>query len=728
MNFNGEYESTGGDISAGWYVFNSDGNLVDSLIFETFFNDFPIRVGADLQSKILYLPIRGRVQAYDMGTLELVDDTVVAERFSAVSWDPVSKWLVLSRRASDFTSPGRTVIYSPANDLVLADMVAGVNPAMAVFDRDDERGEDHIYALNEGGLGEGNSSLTRIAYASNIYGAVNKKELGGGGKEVLYDEAGGRTFILIPQAGIIRVLDATTQKELSYSPIELDDVTQPRALSVNRDDLWVSSWDQGLRKFSLGSNEEGAIKLPGKGEGIAQLNKRLFVAISYAKDSFDPDSTLVVLDSKTGEPIDTIVVGVNPISVFANGADSTIVVIGSGEEGKGEGWWKQINATTLETIASGPLPASASTPVQGAFDVASQTLAVIGGDTLYTIDLRTDTDILSPLYVGSNELFSHIANGDGHWLLTNYPGDFVPEPARLYAVEKETGRLTGSVVGGISVQLIPARAKPTAEGGFAFYLIPEQNAGGSNAPLIFGEYQPELFRGELGDGANHIVHERGYIDNKDTWITAVTLNGSHEVVRLSLDKAYEVVQRIPTGTSGFDGPRSAVLSPQSIYGNLLFVSTYSSNVIVISLEDWGDQPYPVDIDGKGEGMAMAGEYLYVANAFEKDTYNPSSLVSRIYVDLSDGVDDIQQIVSSVRSYPNPTSGDVLFAFTLEAPAHVGVILYDPLGRLIGEYVDREFEAGAHTVPVDLKSLPVGSYICRFSIDGVAISKTVEVVR
>ncbi|MGE3800565.1 MAG: T9SS type A sorting domain-containing protein [Candidatus Kapaibacterium sp.] len=725
-NFDGIFNADSGDISAGWYVINPvTQKVVDSLAFGGFFNDFPIRVGADLQSKILYLPVKGRVQAYDMQTLQLVDDTVVAEPFSGVSWVPDAEWLALSRRASDFTSPGELVIYSPANSIELARFVAGVNPGMGVSDAD--RGEDHIYVLNEGGFGEGNSSLSRFSYASNIYSGVNGKQLGGGAREVLYDEEGGRTFILIPQAGIIRVLDATTQRELSYSPIELDDMAQPRSLAINGDELWVSSWDQGGRMFYLGSGEELFFELPGKGEGIAQLNKRLFVAISYAKDSFDPDSTLVVLDSKTGEPIDTVVVGVNPISVFANSVDNTIVLIGSGEESIGNGWWKQINATTLETVASGPLPTSVSAPVQGAFDVESQTLAVIGADTLYTIDLRTDTDVLSPLYTGSNELFSHITNGDGHWLLTNFPGDFVPDPAKLYAVEKLTGKLIGSIVGGVSLPLIPGRAKSSVEGGFAAYLIPEANFGGANAPLILTEYHPELFNGELGNGANHILHEKDWIQN--TWITAVTMNGSHEIVQLDLMDSHEILERISTGTSGFDGPREAALAPSSDYGSGLFVSTYSSEMLYVSLKPGSVRVRTrVPIDGKGEGISFIGGRMFIANAFEADTYTPSSLVSIITLDFSDGVEDRGELAAVTQVYPNPTSERALLNFSLNAPAYVDLVLYDQLGRIVTTYFAGELEAGLHNIPLDLKNVPVGAYFYRLSVDGVVTSNAIEVVR
>ena len=721
-DFDGLFEPAEGDISAGWYVLDGLGDVIDSTLFNSFFNDYPIRVGANLLDELLYLPIHGRVQSWDMNTLSLLEDTVVAERFSAVSWVPGVEWLLLSRRAADFTGPGEVEIFNLQGDLPVARMSAGVNPGMAVSEVDPTRGETRLYVLNEGGFGEGNSSLTRLAFAPDVYGAVNGKQLGGGGSAMLYDEAGGRLFVLVPQARLVRVLDATTYRELDNSPIDLGDISRGRALAVDENYLWVSSWDGGVIQVNLDNGDERAYILPGKGEGIAVQNGRLFVALSYQSDSFDPDSRVLVFDVQTGEPLDTLDVGIHPVSIFANPDDNSLVVIGSGADGE-RGWWREINAATLENLASGLLPASANTPVRGAFDPPNRTLAVIGADTLFTIDLRTDATELAPLYIGGKEIFNHIADGGGDWLLTNFPGDLIPDPSRLYAVAKETGELTGTLVGGIGIPMIPVRTTPRIEGGLAVCLIPEENYGGPNAPLLFAEYYPDLLNGELGNGANHILHE--VVEGEP--VTAVTMNGSHEVVKLDLEESLGITERISTGTSGFDGPRETALLSPSPFGYSLLVSSYSGDILYIPGD--GDAVITqAELDGKGEGIGVLNEQIFVANAFETGTYDPASTVSIAYVDYLDGVETVQHIVTAVESYPNPTSGQTLVRLRLEASARVELELYDPLGRSLGNRFSGHLEAGERTIPLDLRSLPVGTYFYRIHIGEWGTTKSIEVVR
>ena len=730
MNLNGHFEPDNGDISAGWYVLDVKGNILDSALFNEFFNDYPIRVGADLERNLLYLPLKGRVQVYSMETLGLVIDALVHGNVSAVSYDPNAEVLILSRRASDFTSPGQVQVVDPASGFVLGDIISGINPGMGVFDTDMMNGITSMYVLNEGSSSVENSSLTRLSFANDIYKAVNGKEMGDGGKQILYDEKEEQIFILLPRAGLVRILEAGTHKEIKESPVVIEDFDDPRSLAVDGDFLWISFWDGAVRCYSLEDGSKRQYGLPGKGEGIAVQNGRLFVAISYAADSFEPDSTLIVFDLQTNEPIDTIAVGLNPISVFSNPRDNGVLVMGSGGNGVGP-WWKEINAMTLETRGSGPLPASVGNPVQAAFDKENTTFAVIGADTLFTLNLRTDVDGPSPLYVDSNRRFSRVANSDEHWLLTNSVGDFSPEVLRLYAIEKRRGErvvsiaIEGASTGGESISMIPGPAKAPLDGGFAAYVITESSREVPYPELVYVEYHPNLFENKLGNVANHILHE---VDEYGDGITAVTMNGSHEVVFLDLNLDQpEISFRVPTGTKGFDGPRASAVAPcvPVDYRGALLVTTYSGEVLFLANEQVVVRK---GIGGKGEGIAVLKDTVFIANAFKTSTYNPASTVAIVTLTYPGSVDEIESIISSIHAYPNPANATGTIVLTLERPADVELSLYDPLGRPHKKLFSGRLEAGVSRLPLDVSDLESGTYFYRLQVDGKSVTQLLQVVR
>ena len=724
VNFNGHFEPDSGDVSAGWYVLDSKGNVIDSTFFEGFFNNFPVRVGADLEKGLLYLPLHGRVQAYNMERLALVVDTVVNQDVVAVSYESQTDRLILSTRAADFISPGQVQVFDIESGFMFGEIVSGINPGMAVSDVEMMNGRTSTYILNEGSFGVKNASLTRLSFAPDIFKSVNEEEIGGGATQILYDEEGERLFILIPRAGLVRILDPKTHRELEESPINLNNPSDSRSLTVDGNSLWVSSWSGAVQQYSIGDGSEQRYQLPGKGEGVATLNDRLFVAISYATDSFDPDSTLVVFDLQTHEPMDTLVVGLNPVEVFANPLDNGIVIMGSGGDGV-EPWWKEIDAETFETRGSGSLPASVNNPVQGAFDQENTTFAVIGGDTLYVLDLKTDTDRPYPLYVGSQELFSHVADAADHWLVTNTPGDFVPEPGCLYAIDKKTGERVASIMTSVSIPMVPGEAKRSAEGGFGAYAISVVGYGGSAAELVHIDYHPNLFEDELGNGANHILHE---VDEYGNGITAVTMNGSHEVVFLELDSdTPEISLRVPTGTEGFDGPRTSALAPcvPVSYEGALLVTTYSGEVLFLAHEEVLIRK---EIGGKGEGIVLLNDTAFVANPFETVTYNPASTVAIVTLEYWGSVDDIERVVSSISAYPNPANASGTIVLSLEEPVDVELKLYDPLGRLHKELFTGRLEAGVNTLPFDVRDLEAGTYFYRLQVDEKSVTQLLEVVR
>ncbi|OZC04071.1 Ig-like domain-containing protein [Rubricoccus marinus] len=79
--------------------------------------------------------------------------------------------------------------------------------------------------------------------------------------------------------------------------------------------------------------------------------------------------------------------------------------------------------------------------------------------------------------------------------------------------------------------------------------------------------------------------------------------------------------------------------------------------------------------------------------------------------------------------PNPASGDIAFAFTLDAPQDdVRLDVTDLLGRSLAVATEGARDAGEHTVRFDVRGLAPGTYVCRLLVGGQALMRTFTVVR
>ena len=82
----------------------------------------------------------------------------------------------------------------------------------------------------------------------------------------------------------------------------------------------------------------------------------------------------------------------------------------------------------------------------------------------------------------------------------------------------------------------------------------------------------------------------------------------------------------------------------------------------------------------------------------------------------------------LEAYPNPSSAQATFRYSLEQPGHVELAIYDALGRQLDVLVDEQTGAGVHTATLDVRSLPVGVYIVRMQTGAEVTSQRLTVVR
>jgi hypothetical protein len=75
-------------------------------------------------------------------------------------------------------------------------------------------------------------------------------------------------------------------------------------------------------------------------------------------------------------------------------------------------------------------------------------------------------------------------------------------------------------------------------------------------------------------------------------------------------------------------------------------------------------------------------------------------------------------------YPNPTSGQASFRFSLTSAAHVSIGIFTTSGKLVKQVVDEELSMGGHSALLNTgDGLPAGVYFCRMLIDNqISVTK------
>ena len=78
--------------------------------------------------------------------------------------------------------------------------------------------------------------------------------------------------------------------------------------------------------------------------------------------------------------------------------------------------------------------------------------------------------------------------------------------------------------------------------------------------------------------------------------------------------------------------------------------------------------------------------------------------------------------------PNPFAGVTMLSYSVGAPGHVRLAVYDVLGREVARLVDGPVPAGHHSSTFDGSALAVGVYLCRLESEGQAVTRRMALVR
>lgn len=95
--------------------------------------------------------------------------------------------------------------------------------------------------------------------------------------------------------------------------------------------------------------------------------------------------------------------------------------------------------------------------------------------------------------------------------------------------------------------------------------------------------------------------------------------------------------------------------------------------------------------------------VYVANSTFYGSTSPVTSVGKNDVTTADGYQLHQ-------NYPNPFNPSTVIGFSIPEQQHVSILVYNSLGQIVSALVNKNYEAGNHSVSFNASSLPSGLYI------------------
>lgn len=713
-NFNGVFEPDSGDAAPRWMVIDvATERVIDSVTFPGFFNSFPVRPGVDLKHKRLFLPQLGRVRCFDITTRALLSDTVALGSYAAVSYDPVYDNLLLSERPG---VPGAGVlnVVSATRGLPLARVATRANPGMIAVVGDDTVGTDY-YVLAEGSFGSPDAAVGYARLRPDIYSEANARQMGGGASYIAL--RGENAYIALGGGQKLHVINTRTHRDLPYSPVTFGAPRQngPRTLAFQSDDVVIVGTYNGelIRIATSDGHIIDTIAVRGKVESIAVVDSLAYVAVS-AKLTSGLDSAVQVVNLRTASVTNTITLGAEPVAVFVS-ANGDVHAIGNNGGGAMKFWWT-IDPATNAVKATHTFAGTLTTPFRYFYDRDVDSLFMVIGDTLRAAKPGPSDPTWRTVYGATDGAKLDGVSGSGSYLfVTESRGSTTDTMGYVRVIDR--GGITAAR---FMTSLRPFTGVPVAgtrPGAVGIYMLDRGPLGAQRSLVDWFEFTPSILSDTaLGRGANHIaVADQGLL---------VTMNGSHQVVPIAFD-TWSVADRLPTGTSGFDGPREALYVPGT--SPHVLVTTYAGDVR--SIGPTGSKTFPTG--GKAEGIAVYGDKVFVANAFAPDYSADSVVVVFGLPTLAVSVEREPSMASAAQlqqNVPNPASTSTVIRFTVNAPGRVALRLFAANGEAIETLIDREMEAGTYAVTLNAGALPSGVYIYTLRSGGAMFSRTMQVVR
>lgn len=220
-------------------------------------------------------------------------------------------------------------------------------------------GTDGYFIVNEGGFGNGNTSISFYDRATDqvtndVFAIKNGRPLGDQAQSMTVFE--GKGYIIVQGSGKIEVIDADDYSSLATIT---DDIESPRYfVAISSTKAYVSDWGADgvtgtIKVIDLNNNTVTKTIATGKGANrMLKIGNSVYVANA---GGYDKDNTIKVIDVGTDAITGSITVGDNPNSIQQDNAGN-IWVASSGAVAYNEDWSiDEVNSTkgSVSKISSG---------------------------------------------------------------------------------------------------------------------------------------------------------------------------------------------------------------------------------------------------------------------------------------------------------------------------------------------------------------------------------------
>lgn len=187
---------------------------------------------------------------------------------------------------------------------------------------------------------------------------------------------------------------------------------------------------------------------------------------------------------------------------------------------------------------------------------------------------------------------------------------------------------------------------------------------------------------------------------------------------------------VPTGGGGgvrYDTTAAVtVAGPGLISVNLDLVETLDGRGISLGsgLRDVATLQFRIRPEGGSGAVEWALREVYDGPGGAGGRYAPGTFETAVPVEEG----PVPPAFALDAAWPNPASGATTLAYSLPAPTHIRVVVFDLLGREVAVLADEHRPAGHHAVTFDAGRLASGLYLVRVEASGEAQTQRVMVVR
>lgn len=177
-------------------------------------------------------------------------------------------------------------------------------------------------------------------------------------------------------------------------------------------------------------------------------------------------------------------------------------------------------------------------------------------------------------------------------------------------------------------------------------------------------------------------------------LTSFTAQANNNEVVLNWSTATEI------NNSGFEIEKRQVFSPQSSIGNMNW------NVVGF-VPGFGTTTEPKSYSFTDDDISEAN-YQYRLKQIDFDgSYEYSNIVEVSIINADNF--ELEQ------NYPNPFNPATTISFNLENDSQVSLIIFDVLGQQVSHLINRELEAGRHSINFNASSLISGVYFYKLRV-------------